>query len=84
MFTFRGGRPSRNVNVKRRDGSQHDGDAPLSEAGKFVVRQIADAMWRLQRLQRMEDELMASSENPFLEEDDKTMVRLERLSAIAR
>src|SRR5260221_4570452 len=56
-----------------------DEHAPLSEAGKFVVRQIADAMWRLQRLQRMEDELIASSDNPFMDEDDKTMVRLERL-----
>jgi len=27
----------------------------------------------------MEDELIASSENPFMDEDDKTMIRLERL-----
>ncbi len=52
---------------------------PLSPSAEFVVRQIADAMWRLQRLQRMEDELIASSDNPFMEEDDKTMIRLERL-----
>src|SRR5258707_13766608 len=52
---------------------------PLSPSAEFVVRQIADAMWRLQRLQRMEDELIASSDNPFLDEDDKTMIRLERL-----
>src|SRR5260370_35128273 len=52
---------------------------PLSPSAEFVVRQIADAMWRLQRLQRMEDELIASSDNPFLDDDDKIMIRLERL-----
>ncbi len=52
---------------------------PGSPSGEFVVRQIADAMWRLQRLQRMEDELMASSPNPFMEEDSTLLIRLERL-----
>src|SRR5258707_12221664 len=55
-----------------------DEHAPLSEVGKFVVRQIADAMWRLQRLQRMEDELIGSPENPFLDEEHKTKVPLQR------
>ena len=52
---------------------------PASPSGEFVVRQSADSMWRLQRLQRMEDELMASSPNPFMEEDATLLIRLERL-----
>src|SRR5258708_33154641 len=50
-----------------------DEHAPLSAVGKFVVRQIADAMWRLQRLQRMEDELIGSPRKPSTGEDDQTM-----------
>src|SRR5260370_22962720 len=52
---------------------------PLSPSAEFVVRQIADAMWRLQRLHRIEYELIASSDNPFRDDVDKTIIRSQLL-----
>jgi hypothetical protein len=52
---------------------------PEGDTETFIVRQIADAVWRLTRCSRMEEELMALSANPFAEEDDKVLRRLERL-----
>jgi hypothetical protein len=56
-----------------------DDYGPDSETEQFIVRQIADAAWRLNRLARMEDDLMAMSANPFAEENDNLLLRLERL-----
>lgn len=52
---------------------------PRDVTARFVVRQIADAMWRLDRCQRMENELMELSDNPFASQDDVVLRRLERL-----
>ena len=52
---------------------------PQTVEQRFVVNQIAQAMWRLQRCQRMEDELMDLSLNPFAEKDDFLMKRLQHL-----
>ncbi len=52
---------------------------PGNPVAEFVVRQIADAMWRLQRCRRLEDEILASSPNPFLDENEAILKKLERL-----
>src|SRR5438309_1341536 len=52
---------------------------PYNDIAKYVVIKIAESMWRLDRCQRMEDELIASSPNPFMEEDETLARKLERL-----
>jgi len=52
---------------------------PGGSAGNFVVNKIADLMWRMQRLDRMEAELLERSDNPFADEDETVLNKLERL-----
>jgi len=53
---------------------------PVSQHETHLVKELADAMWRLDRAHQYEHELLASVENPFLEEDEKFAIQLQRLT----
>ena len=54
---------------------------PVSEHAKHLVKELADAMWRLDRARGYEVELLASVENPFLpDQDEKFVIQLQRLT----
>ena len=53
---------------------------PVAEHEIFLVTEMADSMWRLKRAHRMENELMEASANPYLEDEEKLAVQLQRLT----
>lgn len=52
---------------------------PGTAPAEFIARAIAETMWRLEMCRRMEDEILALSPNPFLDEDSAVARKLERL-----
>lgn len=53
---------------------------PLAEHEVFLIREVADASWRLQRARRMEAELFEKNANPFTADDDKDAIQLQRIT----
>lgn len=53
---------------------------PAAEHEIFLVQEMADAMWRLKRARRMESELLEQSLNPYLDDDEKIAIQLQRLT----
>ncbi len=53
---------------------------PLAEHEIFLTRELAGAMWRLDRARRMESELLEKSLNPFACDEEKIAIQLERLT----
>lgn len=54
--------------------------APKSLPEVELVRQLADAAWRLKRAARMECEILQTYPNPFLEPDSPMAIQLMRLT----
>ncbi len=53
---------------------------PSAEHELYLTRELADAMWRMNRARRMESELLERSLNPFTADDDETAIQLQRLT----
>ena len=53
---------------------------PVAEHEVYLTYELADAMWRMRRVNRYEAELLAKSENPFDTADDEIEKKLLRLA----